>query len=250
MIFLAEAARQASDTGPTWLAVVGAIGLGSVISALITAGSLIYQNKRNAERDAQRRAEDATERRREREHAAKEAEKEREHARQMLVDTHNTTLGRERAADIRKQEADLAREKLDAYSHFLSLVNRAERIVDNKTNFAWRSPGQSLLKLQVLTLEELQELQMAATKVMFFSPSATDIPKYKGKLETSAESMMEALQTVAVAYEFGLKDGATTDYIRDMFTIMNQARAQYIEGVREEFAHLFGRDPQALPPKS
>ncbi len=40
---------MATDTGPTWLAVLGAVGLGTVLSALVTAGSLISRTSRTAD---------------------------------------------------------------------------------------------------------------------------------------------------------------------------------------------------------
>lgn len=76
-------AAKPDPTDPTWLAVFGAIGVGAIVNALITALSLIYQNKRNGEREDRRRAEDATERQRDREAEANARAVER---RQVLDD--------------------------------------------------------------------------------------------------------------------------------------------------------------------
>lgn len=66
-----NALATALGSGPTWVALLGAVGLGSVRSAAITAASLIYQNKQNNEREVTRRQDEAAEREKDREAEAR-----------------------------------------------------------------------------------------------------------------------------------------------------------------------------------
>lgn len=81
-------AAAAVESTPTWLAVVGAVGVGTVLSSAITAGSLMLQNRWNAEREDKRRADDALERQRDRDHQIEELRVAAELNRRHEVEAH------------------------------------------------------------------------------------------------------------------------------------------------------------------
>jgi hypothetical protein len=239
--------EAAANSGPSWVTVLSAVGLGTVLSSLVTASSLIYQNRKTSERDDRRRVDETERQKQERAHNAAQATLEREHQRQMLVDSHLSELSRQREADRRSRDLELLRDKLDAYGSFLTLVTKAEHQIERRTSYGWRQAGQPLPKIQVLSEADLFEIQIAGARVALLSPSMVD-PKHIGTIENSVNVVSECLNTIAVAYEIGTVPPSTTDFIRDVFKGFNRGREQYMQAVRVDLADLLGKDPAAPRP--